>query len=78
MESNREVFLKMTEEYYINIPSATREMFLASKRIDSDSHDWEENMKDALFADIYQVKKGISKQLQERQYQLRELRIINK
>jgi len=78
MESNREVFLKMTEEHYMNIPLETREMFLSSKRIDSDSHDWKENMNDLLFETLYKRKKEVAKQLEERQYQLRELRLTNK
>jgi hypothetical protein len=76
MESNREVFLKMSEEHYMEIPSLTREMFLTSKRIDSDTHDWKENMNDLLFEMLYKRKKEVTKQLEERQYQLRELRLI--
>jgi hypothetical protein len=78
MESNRDVFLKMTEEHYMDIPSLTREMFLTSKRIDSDSYDWQENMKDEFFSNLYYLKKEAAKKLEERQYQLRELRIKNK
>jgi hypothetical protein len=78
MESNREIFLKMTEEHYMQIPLKTRQMFLSSKRIDSDSHDWKENMNDPVFANIYKIKKAVAKQLEERQYQLRELRLTNK
>jgi hypothetical protein len=76
MESNREVFLKMSEEHYMEIPSLTREMFLTSKRIDSDTHDWKENMNDVLFQMLYKRKKKVTKELEDRQYQLRELRLI--
>jgi hypothetical protein len=76
MKSNREVFLKMSEEHYMNIPSLTREMFLTSKRIDSDTHDWKENMNDVLFEMLYKRKKKVTKELEDRQYQLRELRLI--
>ncbi len=75
MESNREVFLKMSEEHYMNIPSEVRESFLTDKRIDSNSSDWIENMKDNLFESLYLEKKKASKLLEERQYQLREERL---
>jgi hypothetical protein len=78
MKSNREVFLKMSEEHYMDIPSLTREMWLTSKRIDSDTHDWKENMNDVLFEMLYIKKKEVTKQLEERQYELRELRLTKK
>jgi hypothetical protein len=78
MESNREVFLKMSEDHYMDIPSLTREMWLTSKRIDSDTHDWKENMNDVLFEMLYKKKKEVTKQLEERQYELRELRLTKK
>lgn len=74
MESNREVFLKMNEDEYMQIPSNIRQSHLTSKRIDSDSSDWQENMKDDLFSQLYKRKKEIDKELKERQYQLREAR----
>lgn len=78
MESNREVFLKMSEEHYMAIPDEIRSGFLTQKRIDSDGYDWQENMKDPIFEKLYKEKKEIVKQLEERQYQLREERRQNK
>ena len=78
MESNREVFLKMSEEHYLQIDSEVRQRFLSSKRIDSDNHDWQENMEDATFAKLYKQKKQVTKDLDERKYQLREQRRANK
>ena len=72
MESNREVFLKMQESEYLEIPQEIRERHLSSKRIDSDNHDWQENMEDATFEKFYKLKKQASKDLEERKYQLRE------
>ena len=74
MESNREVFLRMSEEEYLLIPHEVRQSHLGSKRIDSESSDWIENMKDDLFAELYKQKKAKDKELKERQYQLREAR----
>jgi hypothetical protein len=76
MKSNREVFLKMSEEHYMDIPSLTREMFLTSKIVSITSENWKENMKDVLFEMLYERKKKVTKQLEDRQQQLSDLRII--
>jgi len=72
MESNREVFLRMQESEYLEIPQEIRERHLFAKRIDSDNHDWKENMEDPTFEKFYKLKKQASKDLEERKYQLRE------
>ena len=72
MESNREVFLRMSEEHYMTIPSEVRESFLCQKRVDEEKGDWAENMKDNAFSKLYNDSKKIKKQLSEREYQLRE------
>lgn len=74
MESNREVFLRMSEEHYLSVPFEIRESFLASKRIDEEKGDWSENMKDTVFANLYKTIKETKKHLSEREYQLREER----
>ena len=78
MGANSEVFLKMSEEDYLKIDSEVRQRFLTSKRIDSDNHDWQENMEDKTFANLYKLKKQVTKDLDERKYQLREQRRANK
>lgn len=74
MESNREVFLRMSEEHYMIIPDEVRESLLRDKRVDEEKGDWSENMKDPLFETIYKTLKGNKKALAEREYQLREER----
>jgi len=74
MESNREVFLRMTEEHYLSIPDETRETFLRDKRVDEEKGDWKENMKDAYYESLYNNVKGAKKQLSEYEYHLREER----
>ena len=74
MESNREVFLRMSEEHYLTIPSQVRESFLSDKRVDEEKGDWSENMRDEQFSIIYGALKITKKQLSEREYQLREER----
>ena len=79
MQSNREVFLRMSEEHYMSIPEDVRSSYLSSKRVDEEKSDWAENMKDPIYAMYYQDNKHIKKLLSEREYQLREeRRKINK
>lgn len=74
MESNREVFLRMSEEHYMSIPEHVRSSFLSSKRVDEEKGDWSENMKDSIYANNYNAGKLSKKLLAEREYQLREER----
>jgi len=74
MESNREVFLRMSEEYYMTIPSEVRESFLSGKRVDEEKGDWSENMKDIDFSLLYKGVKTAKKYLSDREFQLREER----
>lgn len=74
MESNREVFLRMSEEHYMSIPENIRMSFLSSKRVDEEKSDWFENMKDKTFSDIYGTIKELKADLSEREFQLREER----
>jgi len=72
MESNREVFLRMSEEHYLSIPTVVRESLLRSKRVDEEKGDWAENMKDKTYSDLYKTLRETKKHLSEREYQLRE------
>ena len=74
MESNREVFLRMSEEHYMIIPEQVREVHLRDKRVDEEKNDWSENMKDPYYAEQYNHIKYYKKRLSEREYQLREER----
>ena len=78
MESNREVFLRMSEEHYMSIPENIRMSFLSAKRVDEEKGDWFENMKDKTFSDIYGTIKELKSDLSEREFQLREQRRIIK
>ena len=79
MQSNREVFLRMSEEHYMSIPENIRSSYLSSKRVDEEKSDWSENMKDEQYSIFYGAVKIGKKQLAEREYQLREeRRKINK
>lgn len=74
MGATKQVFLKLTEEEYSEIPSEIKERFFHSKNITRETNDWAENMLDETYSRLYKEKKEISKQLEEREYQLRENR----
>lgn len=79
MESNRELFLRMTEEEYFRIPPDIRTAHLSSKITSEEKGDWAENMKDKVFSDLTKTIRETKKHLSEREYQLREeRRKINK
>jgi len=78
MQSNREVFLRMSEEHYMSIPEDIRSSYLSSKRVDEEKSDWSENMKDPIYANHYDAYKKSKKFIAEREYQLREERRNNK
>ena len=71
MESNREVVLRMSEEYYLAIPDKARG-YLSTKRIDTEMGDWSELMRDETYSKLYKDKKKITKDLEQRAFDLRE------
>lgn len=74
MESNREVFIKMREDEFNEIPNEIKERYFNSKNVSKEVNDWQENMKDKTFSDLYKTIKETKKHLSEREYQLREER----
>ena len=74
MGFSSEVFIKMSEEEYSLVPTEIKERFFSAKNISRETNDWSENMKDATFEKLYKASKEAKKQLEERQYQLRENR----
>lgn len=75
---SKEVFIKMREEEYEEIPNEIKERYFNSRNVTREVNDWEENMKDPLFKSLYDQNKKIKKKLEERQYQLREQRRMQK
>ena len=74
MSANSKVFLSMSEQYYMDIPSEVRERFLSCKRVDNEVSDFKDNMQDKTFKELYNKSKESKKLLEERQYFLREMR----
>ena len=74
MGASAEVFLKMTEQEYNEIPFEVKERYLSSKNYTRNVNDWSENMEDELYKVLYNESKKIKKQLEQREYELREIR----
>jgi len=67
-----EMIIRMKEEDYFKIPSKIREQHLSSKIVSPELNDWNELMLDETYAKLYKQKKSISKDLEQRAYDLRE------
>jgi tRNA(Phe) wybutosine-synthesizing methylase Tyw3 len=74
MGFSSEIFIKVSEQEYALVPNEIKERFFSSKNITKETNDWSENMKDPTFEKLYNQSKEVKKQLEERQYQLRESR----
>lgn len=74
---SKEVFIKMREEEYDEIPNEIKERYFNSKNVSKETNDWNENMKDKTFCNLYKTMKETKKHLSEREFQLREERRNN-
>lgn len=77
MGKSKDIMFRMSEEEYLNVPNEFKERFLNSHNVTTEINDFDENMKDEIFKNLYKEKKSVSKKLEERQYQLREERRKN-
>jgi hypothetical protein len=77
MGATKDVVIRMKEEEYSIIPNEFKERYFNSKNVSIETNDWAENMKDEMYSSLYKQKKYIQKQLEEREYQLRENRRKN-
>lgn len=71
---SKDVFIKMRESEYEEIPNEIKERLFNSKNVTREINDWELNMEDPMYKSIYTNVKKLKKQLEEREFQLRELR----
>jgi len=55
MESNREVFIKMCESEFNEIPNEIKERYFNSKNVSKEVNDWQENMKDSTYSNLYKT-----------------------
>jgi hypothetical protein len=76
---SKEVFIKMRESEFNEIPNEIKERYFNSKNVSKETNDWNENMKDNMYQRLYSESKKAKKLLSEREFQLREeRRKINK
>jgi hypothetical protein len=73
MESNRDVFLRLSENSFLELEEKSR-CFLQQFRVDEEKGDFSENLKDEVFSSLYKMHKKIKKDMAEREFQLREVR----
>jgi hypothetical protein len=78
MSATKELFLKMSEQEYMSIPEDIREVHLRDKIYSESLNDFNELMQDFAYSELYNKRKKISKQLDERQHELREKKRNNK
>lgn len=72
MGASKDLLIRMTETEYFEIPNAIRECHFSGKIISSELGDWKELMLDETYSKLYKEKKKVSKDLEQRAYDLRE------
>jgi len=77
MGANSELMIRMREEDFYEIPHEIRQQYLQSKMVTPELNDWSELMKDETYSKLYKQKKKVSKDLEQRAYDLREQKRIN-
>lgn len=77
MSASKELFIRMSEEEYMAVPHEVRQRHLQSKIYYQDSGDFEELIKDPSYSKLHKEYKQAKGALEERAYQLRELKRKN-
>lgn len=72
MGATSELMIRMREEEFYSIPPEIRQQYLNSKMITPELGDWSELMRDETYMKLYKQKKQVSKDLEQRTYDLRE------
>jgi len=74
MSGNSTLFLKMSEQDFMQIPDGVRQAHLADKVYQQEDNDFDELMKDEHYRKLYKAKKTASKELTNHTHFLREQR----
>jgi len=72
MGQSSELMIRMKEEEFYSIPHEIRQTYFQSKMVTPELNDWAELMQDEVYKALYQMKKKVSKDLDNRAYELRE------
>ena len=73
MGATKELLIRMSEQEFYRMPENVRG-YLQSKMVTPEMNDWSELMEDELYASLYKSKKKVTKDLDQRAYDLREQR----
>lgn len=73
MGATKELLIRMSEQEFYTMPENVRG-YLQSKMVTPEMNDWSELMEDELYASLYKSKKKVTKDLDQRAYDLREQR----
>ena len=73
MGASKELFLRMSQEYYMEIPEQLRECYLRDKIYRETLQDYEELIKDPIYKALIDSKKKANKDLELRKDALRQL-----
>lgn len=77
MPASSDYFLRLQEQEYFAIPEEVRERHLQSKIYSVDFNEFDELMQDECYAKLHKEYKKNKKALDERAYQLREIKRKN-
>jgi len=72
MGANSELMIRMREEEFYAIPHEIRQQYFQSKMVTPELNDWVELMNDELYSSLYKQKKKVTKDLEQRAFDLRE------
>ncbi len=72
MGASKDLFIRMSEQDYMEIPEGIREYHLRDKIYSQSVNDFDELMKDKTYSVLHKTYKETKKELEERAYQLRE------
>lgn len=72
MGASADLFLRISEQEYMQIPEGIRESHLRDKIYSQSVNDFDELMQDSTYAELHKKYKKAKSELEERAYQLRE------
>jgi len=72
MGASKDLFIRMREEEYMEIPEIIRETHLRDKIYSTSVNDFDMLIQDKTYSDLYKTQKETKKHMEERAYQLRE------
>ena len=72
MGASKDLFIRMQEEEYMQIPEDIRQVHLRDKIYSTSVNDFEVLMQDDVYKNLHKTYKETKKDMEERAYQIRE------